>query len=367
MEKFDFLNLNSNDEISKMKYDDIILFLNLLQDFKLSLRDNLGLDKNITFGLEIEFENISVLYTTLCEKFNNISLLPSMFYSIENLQKLKEYKKKNKLDSDAVFSVYGKYKDILPSEVFYWSVEKDLSLNNGAEITSPILIDDITYWKDLKKVCDFIKQYGEISEHSAGHIHFGTQILGQEKETWANFIKLWSVYENIIYRLGFNEYLSKNPGIRYCNPASDILSKYYRSLVEDYDLEQILNFLKTDRHYAVNFQNVLLTDKPIPFGTLEIRNPNGTLDPVIWQNNVNFFAKLLMYAKSNKFDMDTILKREKKLYDFQNYNYVFTEQAIELADMIFDNNLDKLYFLRQYIKDGETSLLPMKKCKKFTI
>jgi hypothetical protein len=28
-------------------------------------------------------------------------------------------------------------------------------------------------------------------------------------------------------------------------------------------------------------------------------------------------------------------------------------EAIELADIIFDNEIDKLYFLRQYIKDGK--------------
>ena len=34
--------------------------------------------------------------------------------------------------------------------------------------------------------------------------------------------------------------------------------------------------------------------------------------------------------------------------------------------MIFDNNLDKVYFLRQYVKFGEVSTKPMVKSKKFT-
>ena len=36
--------------------------------------------------------------------------------------------------------------------------------------------------------------------------------------------------------------------------------------------------------------------------------------------------------------------------------------------MIFDNNLDKIYFLRQYLKSFETTLRIDKliKCKKFT-
>ncbi len=360
-----FLNYKSNDKISNMKYDDIVEFINLLKKYKLSLRDNLDLNKNITFGLEIEFENINSSYEKLCNSFNELQLFPSVFLNKENNDKLKEYKKQNKRRGFFV-NEEGNLQ-ILPEEVFYWSVGKDNSLNNGAEITSPILIDETKHWKDLKEVCDFIKQHGEISENSAGHIHFGAQILGEEKTKWMNFIKLWSIYENVIYRFAFNEYLSKNPGIRYCKPISEWLIKIYKSLSEGYDLETILHFLKEDRVHAINFQNVFLTDKVVPFSTLEFRCPNGTLDPVIWQNNVNFFSKLLIYCKSNNFDMDTILKREKKLFDFQNYHQIFMEQAIELSDMIFDNNLDKIYFLRQYLKDGETSQIGMKKTKKFTI
>ena len=48
------------------------------------------------------------------------------------------------------------------------------------------------------------------------------------------------------------------------------------------------------------------------------------------------------------------------------YSRIYMEQAIELADMIFDNNLDKVYFLRQYIKDGSVSNKPLVKSREFT-
>lgn len=364
MEKF--LDFEVNDKISNMKYDDIIEFLYLLKNYKLSMRDTINLNKNNTFGLEIEFENINTSYKKILNNFRNLILNPSVFLNDDNLKKIKEYRKRPKSVRELIES-NGEYSKITPQEVFYWSVGKDNSLSNGAEITSPILVDDKKHWKDLKQVCDFIKQYGEISEHSAGHIHFGTQILGKNKSAWVNFIKLWAVYENVIYRFAFNEYLNKNPGIRYCKKMSNFLNEIYKSLSSDYDIDIILRFLKEDRSHSINFQNVVLTDSAIPFGTVEIRSINGTLDPVIWQNNVNFFSKLLAYCNSGNFDMDIVLKREKKLFDFQNYHQLFIEQAIELSDMIFDNNLDKIYFLRQYIKDGETSLMPMKKTKKFTI
>ena len=55
---FSFLNLKSNDNLSNMKYDDTIEFIRRLREYRLSLRDSLGLDKQTTFGLEIEFENL---------------------------------------------------------------------------------------------------------------------------------------------------------------------------------------------------------------------------------------------------------------------------------------------------------------------
>ena len=32
---------------------------------------------------------------------------------------------------------------------------------------------------------------------------------------------------------------------------------------------------------------------------------------------------------------------------------IYLEQALELCDMIFTNNFDKVYFLRQYLKSFE--------------
>ena len=35
-----------------------------------------------------------------------------------------------------------------------------------------------------------------------------------------------------------------------------------------------------------------------------------------------------------------------------SYDEINMEDANELANIIFDNEIDKLYFLRQYVKDG---------------
>ena len=55
----------------------------------------------------------------------------------------------------------------------------------------------------------------------------------------------------------------------------------------------------------------------------------------------------------------------RKNYQIYSYNQIYLEQALELCDMIFDNNLDKIYFLRQYLKSFETTFRIDKlvKCK----
>ena len=105
--------------------------------------------------------------------------------------------------------------------------------------------------------------------------------------------------------------------------------------------------------------------------SVEYRVPNGTLDPIIWQNNINFFVKLLLYCKNPNFNEDILNRRRMEvngiLGDITKYSDIYIEQAIELCDMIFDNNLDKIYFLRQYLKSYEISNKPFIKAKRFTV
>ena len=51
-----------------------------------------------------------------------------------------------------------------------------------------------------------------------------------------------------------------------------------------------------------------------------------------------------------------------------DYIKIDMNEANELANIIFDNEIDKLYFLRQYVKDGveEKRKLDFTKSMKFT-
>ena len=317
---FKYVNPFGNDKFSDLKGLDLQDLIILINNYYLQLRDVIGVEGYITFGLELEFEH--------CKK-----------------DKIEEELERNNLFNKC------------------WEIKRDGSLTKGAEINSPILRDVKESWLELDKVCSIVKPLAKIDINSGGHIHVGTHILGDKKESWINFLKLWSVYENIIFRFSYGEYLTSRPEMMtYAEiMKKDFWKKHKEFSKESYNMNDIISKIKGDKHNAVNFRNINLVnlDCFVEDNTIEFRCPNGTLDSVIWQNNVNFFVKMLLYSNSTSFNDDLVQKRheliENKYYGLEWYKEIYIEQALELCDMMFDNNLDKVYFLRQYLKSFEVS------------
>ena len=307
---FNFINPNENNKLSEMSAYDLKELVVLLDEFYIQLRSKLGLGSYITFGLELEVEN--ALTQRICKKL----------------------------------------KETFPNG--NWSDKTDSSLINGLEINSPVLKDNKKAWDDLNKICSILKHSANIDKNSGGHIHIGTQTLGNQKESWLNFIKMWYVYENIIFRFAYGEFLTARPNISvFAKPVAKFFSHNYENF-KNQDLGEIISILAKDKNQAVNFNNVSNYNKFLTKNTIEFRCPNGTLSSAIWQNNVSFFVNFLNYAKSTSFNDDLIQKRYQinldKFSNLEFYDEIYFEQALELCDMIFANNLDKVYFLKQYLK-----------------
>lgn len=326
---FDYIKPRNNDMFSEMNGMDLQDLLYYIENYYLELRNCLGFEDYITFGLELEFEN-------------------AMRNRIEN--KLNEYQLANT-----------------------WELKSDGSLTNGAEINSPILKDKRDSWFNLKKVCSIINENATIGTNSGGHIHIGTQIIGGKTDSWLNFIKLWSVYENIIYRFVYGDFLNARPSMsRYAEPMTKDFWNDYQKL-KDYgqlEMRNIINRIAHRRYQAVNFNNVSDFNNMSKKNTIEFRCPNSTIDPVIWQNNVNLFVNILVYSKSTRYNDDIVQKRrninEDKYSSLKWYGEIYLQQALELCDMLFTNNFDKIYFLRQYLKSFEIGNKELSKSKSFT-
>ena len=117
------------------------------------------------------------------------------------------------------------------------------------------------------------------------------------------------------------------------------------------DTEQLLELLSDKRYIAVNFDNVQNTKKFKQDNTIEFRCPNGTLEPAIWQNNVNLCIKLLQYSCNSQYNDDLINKR---------FSDGLTDKELNLNLY----NVDKIYFLKQYLKSLDTPRKEFQKAKK---
>ncbi len=305
-----------NYNFSQMKSDRL---LNCVNNTNFVLRDNLNIDKQYTFGIEIEME--------YCD-----------------ISKIKE--------------LLIKYHDQ------DWIVKRDNSLEDGCEINSPILRDDYYTWKIIEDVCQKVSKKAIVGDKTSGHIHIGAPILGSNKEYWLRFLKLWATYENVIYRFAYGEYANARKCIKkYAEPFSLYLFLEYDYFKDiNFSFHKLFRNLRNyERYHSVNFLNVDMDDLDTNkfMNTIEFRNPNGSFNPIIWQNNINLFMKLLLYCRSKKFNDELISKRYEKNKEFLNnldlYKEIYLDPALELCDLIFDNNVDKLYFLKQYLKGFDNS------------
>lgn len=312
-----FINLNDNTLFSELKKNDLQELLLQIQKSYLTYRDKINIPDFLTFGIEIEYEGI-------ISKFVNNFI--------------------NKKHPN-------------------WDSRKDMSLFIGGEIVSSPLTDNINTWKELKEICTYLKKRNAItSKNAGGHIHIGAQIFENDITKWQYFIKTYVVYESIIFRFCYGDKINGRKKIlKYASPCGYTLYRRLYILNEAKKITELVNFFPSDKYLALNFSNVhFMKSWHFSKNTIEFRTPNATDEEVIWQNNINMFAKLILSSIMKEIDIDFINYKIDNI-DPESFNqkYLYNEiqlqNALEFADLIFDNNLDKIYFLKQYLKDFQNN------------
>ena len=270
-----------------------------LKDKYIEYRDTLNLSKKITFGVEIEYENVLNSLVT------------------HELKKLNITNWTNKTEVDI-----REYTDCF----------KEM---NG-EIVSPILIDSKETWKNLKKILEMLNgKNAIITNKCGGHVNIGIQIFENNLEYYKKFLYAWMFYSIYIRRFSTGDFdklrnfkdTHFNPVI--FNPESNMTGSVYG-----------FNPCLFDKHHEIyiHVQNGI---ESIYDDRIEFRIPNGTLDPSIFQNYINFFAKFIIACKN--IDREEIIYKIKKNKNSLN----------DLLDFTFDNELDKENFKIQYYKINE--------------
>lgn len=313
-----FINPEKNDYFSYLRGTDLQDLLIETSNFFLEYRNSLNLPKDLTFGVEIEYEG---LLKTKIDRFIN--------------NKLKE-----------------------------WTSKTDGSLHYGGEITSPIMNDDIKYWEELKIVCNYLTKKAADTLHNAGgHIHVGANFLGQDLEAWKCFLKLYTAYEHILFRFVYGDKISARKTLyRYAPPVADTIYSMINYISDTDNLFKILwNLPLNSKYIALNFFNVdIFNTYGYKKNTIEFRSPNGTTNNIVWQNNINALSKMLLAAKNKIIDEDFLdYKLNNEYLSFKENEYIYSniclKNALEFVDLVFNNNLDKIYFLRQYLKEFQNN------------
>lgn len=288
-----------------------------LPNLYIKYRPNLQIPKDATCGLEVEF--VEGVYRDI---FNAIKERENLRYR------------------------WQIYQDSSVHEIN----REDTTKNKGGEVISPIITSEIHIWNDLREICNIIKNTGgTIDERAASHIHIGTQTF-KNNDVMNNFLLIWSAFEDIINKFLSGEYINPKENNKL---AIDCRNEFKEA---EFDIEKLRNLRERNlinippKVYDVSlfyFESYNFAR----YNTVEFRKIRGTLEEEVWQNNVNFILHLINYAERiSKNELSYIKKTYIDTEEYQT-DYVKPNKAIFLSEAIYDNDIDKLYFLKQYFKD----------------
>ncbi len=298
---------NKNTNISNV---DVNEYLNELDNFYIDYLYNLGINHNYTYGIEVEYRDIYEYITGSFVEKNLIS----------------------------------------------WSSLFEPNIPIGGEVVSPVLTDRKKTWKDIRSLCKFLRDE-KAGLDVGGHIHIGMQIFDNDIDMFKKFLYLYTSYEEIIYRFANGEFINaRQSQLNFAGPFAIELSHLY-DYIKESDLNNLSLYLKKfERFNGLNFRNIKWDNFSVESekNTIEFRMPNGTFSEEVWQNNIYFFIKLIEASKKD-LDMDLLdykIKEKQAKLNYSDYYKINIEDALLLADTVYDNNYDKAKFIKQYYKDG---------------
>ncbi len=221
--------------------------------------------------------------------------------------------------------------------------DKSLIKEANAEIAVPVMTNEKKHLIILKKLAELLSRMNPTFDNCGFQINFDGCLLPTLDDR-IKFLKLYAYYEDIIYRFSKGEDVNYRKSLdMYASPIilalKDIVS------LDDEDKELFLERFSNNKRYGITFK----TDKK---DLIEFRTPNGTINPILWQNYLTLFYYLLVFVHSNRYntqEMNEYIRRYSRLNVLESYELCREEKAITLAKSIFNNQKDKIYFLHQYL------------------
>ena len=223
-----------------------------------------------------------------------------------------------------------------------FSVKNDKSLTTGmnAEINTPVLRNSKATWELLKKMGELLKKINASYDRCSFQVNFDGSLLPSVEDR-VRFLKLYAMYEDIVYRF------SKGEDPNYRDSIEEYASPIILTLkgVLSINNDAVVDMFSNQKRYGICF-------KTKNCDLIEFRTPNMTDNVCLWQNYVTFFYYLLMLAGSGKINMrevDEYISNYSRIYILENYEKEKEEKALQLSKKLFCNSTDRINFMHQYL------------------
>lgn len=223
-----------------------------------------------------------------------------------------------------------------------WKIKTDDSLTKGQniEIVSPVLQNKRQTWKLLYKLGQLLERINADYTECSFQINFDGSLLPSNEDK-IRFLKLYAMYEDIIYRFSKGEDKEYRESLEtYASPIILALKGAIQ-----YDDEAAIEMFSNNKRYGVIF-------KTINRDLIEFRTPNMTSNPILMQNYITFFYYLLKFATNKKYpkrEIDEYIDKFYKIYLLEEYELLKTDKALKLSTVIFPYKQDQLSFMHQYL------------------
>lgn len=225
------------------------------------------------------------------------------------------------------------------------------------EIQTPVLDSTRDTWETLDLFSKRMKECKIDFSRAAFQVNMDIHLSYEEIYYFMLFFR---TFENIIYRFS----TSFRYDLRDMYRAQS-LGKFFK--ISGNDLMRESNFLNliNTKKYAISFKYKDNTKVGFPPNIVEFRTPNGCDDAWMWQNYINTFFCLCEYIR--------FLDRNEINYSLckgevedNPWHKLWLDDAVYFANLIFNDDLDKVYFLKQYIglytEDAKNYLVRRRAC-----
>lgn len=281
----------------------------------------LDFDKDLTFGVELEYINAS--RNTIMQYLNKVSPISTQKYERWGYS---------------------------PDYAFTESRDND---EFGGEVKSAILRNDDKSLKDLNYVLRKMKKAKASVDYRTGlHYHVSADVFKNKKKNLIKFLKLYLAYEHVIYKFGYNGSIPRKAMFDYAMPIRTRLLQFISQLEEAKDYKQVVNILQRNfniqKTMGLNLGYILM-----PINTVEFRMCNGSLDYDVILNEIELFCNLMLSCE-RELDEELIKHKIAKFREnsgsLLDYAQVNMEDAKEFSNIIYLHDESKDRFMEQYKK-----------------